>query len=116
MATFSVELPRLDYPIANKPSTASKADSAALDISSVTTPVCVSPGEVVVVVCVVPWGAGEGEPLVGISPAKADVESTHAKTIAINNRFMFVSPLKVEDARFLTSGENRTTSGNSCKA
>jgi hypothetical protein len=45
------------------------------------------------VVCVVPVGAGEGDPPVGISPAKAGPEKTHAKAIVIKNRFMDVSLL-----------------------
>ncbi|HEX9543693.1 MAG TPA: hypothetical protein VF955_00825 [Pyrinomonadaceae bacterium] len=47
-----------------------------------------SPGEVAVVVCVVPVGAGDGDPPVGKSPAIVEAESTHAKAIAIKNRFI----------------------------
>jgi hypothetical protein len=50
-----------------------------------------------------------------MSPAKAEDEKTKARATAVAKRFMGVSPLKFEDARFLTSGENRATSGNSCK-
>ncbi len=50
-----------------------------------------SPG-VVLVLCVVPAGAGDGEPLVGISPARTDTESTQLNVIAVKNRFTLSSP------------------------
>jgi hypothetical protein len=49
-------------------------------------------GEVVIVVCVVPLGGGDGEPLIGISPAMAEAESANAKAIAVKSRFMDLSP------------------------
>jgi hypothetical protein len=49
-----------------------------------------SPGEGLLVFCAVSAGAGEEEPLVGISPAKADIERTQANIVAVKNRFIFV--------------------------
>jgi hypothetical protein len=50
----------------------------------------ISPGEGVLVFCAGPFGAGEEEPLVGISPAKADIERTQANIVAVKNRLIFV--------------------------
>ena len=103
----------------SKPKTASNAESAASDTPDEPTignspgTVGTSPGEVAV--CVVACGGGEGESLIGISPARAVTESTLARAMAVKNRFMDVSPLKVGDARILTSDENRATSRSSCK-
>jgi hypothetical protein len=38
-------------------------------------------------VCVDPVGAGAG-PVIGISPARAEMERTHVNAIAIRKRFM----------------------------
>jgi hypothetical protein len=52
-----------------------------------------------------------------MSPAKAEDERTAVRAIAIRNRLIkCVLLLKVGDARFLTSGKNRATSGKCCKA
>jgi hypothetical protein len=45
-------------------------------------------GEVGFIVSIIPLGGGAGEPLMGISPAKAETERTHAKAIAAKNRFI----------------------------
>ena len=50
-----------------------------------------SPGDVEVVVTVVPFDAGAGAPTDGISPAKAEEERAHVRAIVIRNRFMEVS-------------------------
>jgi hypothetical protein len=44
------------------------------------------------VVCTVPLGEGDGAPHVGTSPANADTERMHVRTIIIRDRFMEVSP------------------------
>jgi hypothetical protein len=89
------------YPV-TKPSTVSKADSAASDACSAK-PQGISPGDVAFVVCVGPGGAGDGAPH-GISPAKAETERTNVITVVISNLFMDVSPvIRFNDARILTS-------------
>jgi hypothetical protein len=62
----------------------------------------ISPGLVVIVTSVVPLAGGGAMPPEGISPANVEVHSTHVKPAIIMKRFMS-SPLKVGDARFLTS-------------
>lgn len=63
----------------------------------------ISPGEVACIVAVVTGGAGGTKPTVGTSPAKVVVERALVKATVITKRFMYVSPLKVGDARVLTS-------------
>ena len=61
------------------------------------------------------FGGGAG-PTIGICPANTEPESTKVIAIAIANRFMgCLSFWKFEDARVLTSAENRATSVSSCK-
>jgi hypothetical protein len=67
-------------------------------------------------VCVVLLGGGGMESPVGTSPAKTTTERRQVKAVAIRKRFIDVSPSKIEDARLLTSCENRATSKNCCKA
>jgi hypothetical protein len=45
------------------------------------------------------------KPTDSTSPAKAEPVSTQVRATAITNRFMDLSPLKVEDAKALTSGK-----------
>lgn len=66
-------------------------------------------------VSVVGGGGGEVSPLVDISPARAETESTHVKAIAARNRFMFVFSFKVEDARFLATKGIRQHHAIPCK-
>jgi hypothetical protein len=95
----------------SKPSTDSKADSAASDTCSVKPLVDTSPGtdgvspdDVALVVSVDPGGAGEVKPLVDTSPARAETENRQVKANVITKRFMDVSPLRFfGDAKFLTS-------------
>ncbi len=42
-------------------------------------------------------------PTEGTSPARAEPERAQVRASVIKNRFMDISPLKVEDARVLTS-------------
>jgi hypothetical protein len=74
-----------------------------------------SPGTDVLVVCTVSSGVGELIFTVGISPANADTESIEAKLIVARTRFILVFSLRFDDARVLTSDENRPTSQPSCK-
>jgi hypothetical protein len=48
-----------------------------------------------------PSGAGDGEPRLGISPAKAKVERAQVRITVITNRFMEVSPLILAMQEFL---------------
>src|SRR5687767_2761335 len=89
--------------------------SAASEISCVRPLVGISPGAVALVVGVGSLGGGAVTPTVGTSPAKAEAERTQVRVSVIIKRFIDVSPLKVEDARVLTSGKNRATSRSSCK-
>jgi hypothetical protein len=78
-----------------------------------------SPGRVdisPVAVCVAPLGGGGAGPTMGTSPAKAETERTQLRLIAITKRFMDVLLMEIDDARVLTSSENRATSRSSCKA
>jgi hypothetical protein len=50
-----------------------------------------SPGSVVSIVELDGGGGGAGEPLIGMSPAKAETESTQVMAIAAKKRFMLVS-------------------------
>ena len=53
---------------------------------------------------------GEGEPSVGMSPAKADHERTNTKADAIKKRFILGCSFGFfGDARVLTSEKNRAT-------
>jgi hypothetical protein len=49
-------------------------------------------------------GGGAGDPLVGISPATTETESTHASATVIKNRLMDVSPLNLRMQEFLHRG------------
>lgn len=60
----------------------------------------ISPG--VVEAVGVGFGAGDGEPSLGMSPAKAEEKRAHVRAIAMRNRFIG-SPLIFGDARVLTS-------------
>jgi hypothetical protein len=55
----------------------------------------------VVVVCVVPLGAGVGDPLVGISPAIAETDSAQVKVVTIRNRFTGIRLLLLRMQDFL---------------
>ena len=76
---------------ARKLSTDSKADSASLEICSALPTDGISPGAVAAVG--VGFGAGDGEPSVGICPARTEDERAHVRATAIRNRFMG-SPLE----------------------
>lgn len=84
LSDVAIELPTQ---AARKPSTVSKADSAASDTCSAAPLVGISPVEVSVVVCVAPLGGGAGTPPEGMSPAKAGDERAHARITDIRNRF-----------------------------
>ena len=51
-----------------------------------------SPGDVEVVVTVVPFDAGAGAPRVGMSPARVETESKQASAVAAKRRFIIESP------------------------
>ena len=91
--------------------THSAISNAASDISCAKPPDGISPGAVEVD----GGGGGAVTPTVGTSPARVEAERTRLRVIAIAKRFMDASPLGFDDARFLTSEKNRTTSGSSCK-
>jgi hypothetical protein len=78
----AIELP--PYTARNS-STVSNVDRAASDSCSEAPLVGISPGEGILVIGV---GGGCGEPRVGISPASAVAERTHAKAEATKSRFM----------------------------
>ena len=68
----------------------SSADTAASDISSAET------------VCPTPLGCGAGVPLIGISPASADIEKRHINVVVVRNRFIGILLAVFDDARLLT--------------
>ncbi len=53
-------------------------------------------------------GGGSDLPVVGISPAKIEVDSTHVSVSAIANRFMVVAPLRLRKCQRIYIKNNGT--------
>jgi hypothetical protein len=67
-------------------SAANNVDSASLESCSSTPSLGISPGAVKLVGAPL-FGDGAGEPLIGMSPAEAFIESVQARATTVRNRF-----------------------------